>query len=167
MKFARCRFYPLAAIACALLPVAPLPAKDSAAAGLRFDSAGVLDLAERAHKINGAAVPRITLAQADADAILAAAALSEESPSLGFSDDLYGCKTPSRICSQQHEKKLIEATGSAVKRDGKYLTITSPGGAAATFVDWTQTGTPTTDGDEETHWYLGRLDGSNYHRIEV
>ncbi|QBB71454.1 hypothetical protein ELE36_14410 [Pseudolysobacter antarcticus] len=167
MKFTRSRFYPFAAIAFGLLVVVPVQAGDGVGTGLRFNSAAVLDLAERTQKIGGTAIPRIALTQADADAILAASAISEETPPLDFSDDLYGCKMPSKTCSQQHEKKLIEVAGSTVKRDGKYLTITSPSGAVASFVDWTHAGTQTADGDEETHWYLGHLDGSNYHRIEV
>jgi len=51
---------------------------------------------------------------------------------------------------------------------GQILRTTTPSsGTAATSIDGTQAGTPTTDGDEAAHWYLGRLDGSNYPRIEV
>jgi len=167
MKFVRYRFFSLAVLAFDLQFSASLQASDRRAEGVRFDSDVVLDLADRAQKISGTPIPRVLLAQADADAILAAPALGEETPPLGFSDDLYGCKPSSKSCSQQHENKLIETAGGAVKRDGKRLTITPSMGAATTFIDWTQAGTATADGDEETHWYLGRLNDSNYHRIEV
>ena len=44
---------------------------------------------------------------------------------------------------------------------GQILRTTTPSsGTAATSIDGTQAGTPTTDGDEAAHGYIGRLDGS-------
>jgi hypothetical protein len=54
-----------------------------------------------------------------------------------------------------------------VKRDGKRLTVVSRDGRASTFVDWKQPTTKTADGDEETHWYLGRMPKNGYERVEV
>ena len=136
--------------------------------GLRFDNPAVLDLAERSQKTaSEKPVPVATLAVADSEKILAAPTLSEEQPSLRFSDDVYACKKPSKICSLEHERKLIGASSDAVKRDAKRLTIEPASAASAIFFDWQMPTTKTADGDEESHWYLGRLDGSGYHRIEV
>ena len=136
--------------------------------GLRFDSPGVLDLAERAQKVEGGKPAPVTaLAGAESAKILAAAAVGEDPPALKFSDDEFGCKKPTRQCSLDHERVLIAASGGAVKRDGKRLVITPAAGAAATFIDWKMPTTKTADGDEETHWYLGRLAGSGYQRVEV
>jgi hypothetical protein len=142
-------------------------AKDVTQRGLRFDSPGVLDLAERTQQVAGAAAPVTALAPAEAEKILSAPTLSEEQPSLSFSDDVYGCEKPSRDCSFEHERKLIAASNAAVKREGKRLTIVPVSGAPAVFLDWKMPTTKTADGDEETHWYLGRMSGSGYHRVEV
>jgi hypothetical protein len=142
-------------------------AKDGMQWGLRFDSPGVLDLAERTQQIAGATAAVTALAPAEAGKILAAPTLSEEQPSLPFSDDVYGCKKPSKTCSAEHEGKLIGASNGAIKRDGKRLTIVPVSAAPAIFFDWKVPTTKTADGDEETHWYLGRLDGNGYHRVEV
>jgi hypothetical protein len=142
-------------------------AKDGMQRGLRFDSPGVLDLAERTQKAEGALAPMMALAPYEAAKILAAPTLSEELPALRFSDDIYGCKKPSKTCSAEHEGKLIGASNGAIKRDGKRLTIVPVSAAPAIFFDWKVPTTKTADGDEEAHWYLGRLDGNGYHRVEV
>jgi hypothetical protein len=141
-------------------------AKPPVERGLRFDSPGVLDLAEREQHRTGAAVKTNVLAPGDAAKIRATPALSEDPPALQFSDDIFGCARPSQSCSQEHERMLIDAAGAAVKRDGKRLTVTATG-PAGVFVDWTLPGTRNADGDEETHWYLGTLPGSGYARVEV
>jgi len=135
--------------------------------GLRFDSAGVLDLAERAPHRSGAAAPVVALAGADAAKIRAAPALTGDPPALQFSDDVFGCTTPSKACAQEHERKLVDSSGGSVQRDGRRLTVTASGGPAAVFLDWTMPETRSADGDEETHWYLGSLPGSGYARVEV
>lgn len=135
--------------------------------GLRFDSPGVLDLAERSQKVVGAAISTGVLAPAEAEKILAAPTFSEEQPSLAFSDDVFACKKPSRACSLEHESKLIAASNAAIKRDDKRLMIVTASGAPAVFIDWKIPESRTADGDEETHWYLGRMPGGGYHRVEV
>jgi hypothetical protein len=137
------------------------------AQGLRFNSPTVLDLAERTQKATGAVAPVTALAPAEAEKILAAPTLSEEQPSLRFSDDIYGCKKPSKACSTEHERKLIGSSNGAIQRAGKRLTIVPVSAAPAIFIDWKMATTKSADGDEETHWYLGRLDGNGYHRVEV
>lgn len=157
----------LAAIVLCMCAVGALHAKDDPGKGLRFSSPQVLDLAERAGAVEGPAIPVVALGAADAAKIVAAPTLSEDAPSLVFSDDLYGCKPPSTACSQQHERKLIDSVGGSVNRDGKRLGVVPAQGAPLAFVDWKVPATKSADGDEETHWYLGRLAGSGYHRVEV
>lgn len=156
---------------CRLAPVLALTIATVVSAadqGLRFNSPGVLDLADRSLQIaNGTKLEAAGLAAADAERIFTAPAIGEDQLGLSFSDDVYGCKKPSRKCSQDHERALVGASGGAVVRDGKRLTVTPAAGAAAVFVDWKQPTTKTADGDEETHWYLGTLQGSGYHRVEV
>jgi hypothetical protein len=136
--------------------------------GLRFDSPGVLDLAERSQAIaKGRPVAVVELAAADAARIFGAPAIGEDPPLLRFSDDEFGCAQPARKCSLQHEGKLIAAAGAAVRRDGKRLTVTAANGTTDAFVDWADAATKSADGDSGTHWYLGRLAGSGYERIEV
>ncbi len=130
--------------------------------GLRFDSPGELDLAERPVSI-GKPVPFAALDAAAASAILAAPVAAEES--LKFSEDDYGCKAPA--CVKEREAQRIAGANGAVKRMKKRLTIAADSGPPAAFVDWKSPPTKTADGDEETHWYLGRLPGSGYHRVEV
>ncbi|MEO7326789.1 MAG: hypothetical protein ABIW82_18355 [Dokdonella sp.] len=143
-------------------------AKDAPRAGLFFDSPGVLNLAERTQTIkNGREVPATLMGAADSNEILTAPTLDEAIPALGFSDDEYGCKPPSRACSLMHERALMDATGTAVKRDGRRLTIAPASGSPAVFVDWTMATTKSADGDHTTHAYLGRLHGNGYHRVEV
>lgn len=135
--------------------------------GLRFNSPGMLDLAERSlHVAGGQAVPVAELAAADAEAIFAAPA-QPEMTGLVFSDEVYGCKKPSHRCSLDHERALLAASGGAVKRDGKRLVVAAASGPPLEFIDWTQPTTRTADGDSEEHWYLGRLPGSGYQRVEV
>jgi hypothetical protein len=142
--------------------------KPDADKGLRFNSHGVLDLADRSLTIEGGKpVAVATLDAAEAGRIFAAPGIGEEPPGLRFSDDEYGCKTPSRKCSLEHERKLLDAAGVAARRDGKRLTITPSSGTPVTFVDWKMPTTQTADGDDETHWYLGSVAGSGYHRVEV
>jgi hypothetical protein len=157
----------LVALAGCLCAVGALLAKDDPGKGLRFSSPRVLDLAESAQKVDGPVVPVAALDVTEAQKILTAPALTEDQPSLPFSDDLYGCKTPSTTCSQQHERKLIDAAGGSVKRDGKRLTIAPKNGAPLVFIDWTDPHSRNADGDSQTHWYLGRLSGSGYLRVEV
>ena len=136
--------------------------------GLRFNSPGVLDLAERTQKMQSAsALSATALAAADAKKILAAPALTEEQSTLTFSDEIYGCKTPTRVCAQEHERKLLTAADGSVKRIDRQLIVAVGSGQPLIFVDWKMPETKTADGDEETHWYLGRLSGNGYHRVEV
>lgn len=151
------------------IAVAPLVAAPAdAGLGVRFNTAGVLDLAERSQKVaGGGAVPVVELAGADAEAVFAAPAVGENELPLRFSDDVFSCAKPSHQCSMQHEGALVGASGGVVKRDGRQLTVVSKDGHASTFVDWKQPTTKTADGDQETHWYLGTLPGNGYHRVEV
>jgi len=136
--------------------------------GLRFNSAGVLDLAGRSQKIAaGRPVAVVDLASEDAAEIFSAAEQGEAQPGLRFSDDEFGCPKPSRKCSLEQERKMLQAAGATVKRDGKRLTITPTSGPPVTFIDWKVAATKSADGDDETHWYLGRMPGSGYHRVEV
>jgi hypothetical protein len=158
----------LAIAALFALATGSLHAKGDPRRGLRFDSPGVLDLAERTQTIeNGSAVPVRALGTADAQAILAATALDEAQPALRFSDDQYVCVPPSRVCSEAGERALVDAAGSTVKRAGKRLTVVPSAGAPAIFLDWTRATTKSAEGDLQTHAYLGRLAGSGYHRTEV
>jgi len=152
--------------------------------GVRFNSTGVLDLADRSQKIvAGRPVAVIELPAEVAAEIFSAAEQGETQPNLRFSDDEFGCAKPSRKCSLDQERKLFEAAGlsrpsmasdargllpgGTVKRDGKRLTITPADGAPIAFIDWKVAATKSADGDDETHWYLGRLPGSGYERVEV
>jgi hypothetical protein len=156
----------------------------SAEQGVRFNSAGVLDLADRSQKIvAGRPVAVVDLPSEVAAEIFSAAEQGEAQPGLRFSDDEFGCAKPSRKCSLEQETKRLDAAGGAAKRDGKRLTITPANGAPVTFVDWKVAATKSADGDDETHWYLGRmpgpsrlpmtsgalglLPGGSYHRVEV
>src|SRR5678816_1582993 len=122
------------ASACAIARAADKPGADR---GLRFNSPGVLDLAERSLQVvDGHPVPVTALSDADAQMILAAPAIGEEPLALAFSDDVFGCSKPSRKCSAEGERKLLGAPGATAKRDGKRLTVMSASGASAAFVDW-------------------------------
>jgi hypothetical protein len=160
-------FFRCVAIAISVVIALPLQAKDDAGKGLRFNSSGVLDLAERSQKIAGEAIAFGSLDVAEAAKIVAAPTLSEDQPTLAFSDDVYGCVPPSKTCSIDHERKLIDASSGAVKRDGKTISVIPTAGAPAVFVDWNLPATRSADGEQETHWYLGRLSGSDYFRVEV
>jgi hypothetical protein len=155
-----------AVVVLGMLLTAAAPAKDGQQ-GLRFDSAGVLDLAERTQKVAGDPVALSALDVNESGKIIAAQTLSEDQATLAFSADVYACKSSSKDCSQEHERKLIDAAAGAVKRDGKHLSVTPTSGTPALFVDWNVPVSKTADGDAETHWYLGRLDGSGYYRVEV
>jgi hypothetical protein len=136
--------------------------------GMRFDSAGVVDLSARPLKLsNKQAIATAPLTDEEAKAILAAAALNEDNPSLPFSETLFGCKEDSTDCAKAAERTQIDTNSRRVARNGKQLVVTPVEGAAATFLDWTLPETKTADGDAETHYYLGRLVGSGYHRVEV
>ena len=136
--------------------------------GMRFDSPGVLDLAERTQAAaSGAAVAVTELAGADAERIFAAPAVGEDPPLLRFSDDTFGCAAASRRCSLAHEAPLLHADVGFVKRSGGRLTVSPTAGSPLEFIDWKQSATNSADGDEETHWYLGRLSASGYLRVEV
>ena len=165
--YARCR---IALIVSVALATGTASAVNSSAydKGLRFNSPAVLDLSDRSLRVaNGTKLEAAGLEAADAERIFAAPAIGEDPLGLSFSGDVYGCKKASRKCSQDHERALIGASGSKVRRDGKRLTVTPDAGAGAVFIDWKQPTTKDADGDEETHWYLGTLPGSGYHRVEV
>src|SRR3954469_6844385 len=143
-------------------------AKGAPEHGLRFDSAGVLDLAQRSARLDGGK-PLVfaALPAADASALAAQASITEETPlQLGFSEQAFGCKEGAAQCMKDHEAKLIAQADGAVKRLDKRLVVAAGAGAPAIFVDWTQAETKSADGDQETHWYLGRMSGSGYHRVE-
>lgn len=160
-----------AIIALFLLAGAPGPAAVPRAVdahGLRFDSPGVLDLASRTKRpAVPVAVATKEMSAGDVAQILAAPAISEDPPLLRFADEIYGCAKPSPACSRQHESVLVSASGGAVRREGKHLVVVPMRGMAVTFADWIEPATRSADADEEGHWYLGRLPGSAYERVEV
>jgi len=136
--------------------------------GVRFNSPGVLDLADRSQKIAGGRAVAVGELPGEAAAeMFSAAGQDEAQPGLRFSDDEFGCAKPSRKCSLEQERKLLEAAGATAKRDGKRLTITPASGAPITFIDWKVAATKSADGDDETHWYLGHMPGSGSERVEV
>ena len=161
----------VAIIALLLLAGAPGPAAVPRAVdahGLRFDSPSVLDLASRTKRSAvPVAVATTGMSVGEVAKILAAPAISEDPPLLRFADEIYGCAKPSLSCSRQHERVLANATRGAVRREGKHLTIVPMRGMPVTFVDWIEPATRSADADEEGHWYLGRLPGSAYERVEV
>jgi len=135
--------------------------------GVRFNTAGVLDLAEATQPAtSGKAVAVAALPAADAAQIAAKKTQNEEQPAWKLSDDEFGCKPASKKCSQEHEGALLLAQVAVAKRTAKELVITATAGTPARFVDWKQT-PKGGDGDGETHLYLGTLSGSGYHRVEV
>jgi hypothetical protein len=132
--------------------------------GVRFDSPGVLDLAQRSLRLNNAVSMTVLDAQ-DQKRILAEPTLDEAHATLEFSQDLFGCKAEDdKACLRKHEQSL---SPSAVVRSGRKLTVSTADGARSVFVDWSMPESKTADGDAETHWYLGTLTGSGYHRVEV
>lgn len=136
--------------------------------GLRFNSAGVLNLAKRLLKHHGSTqLPIGLLAAVSANDILAAPDLGQERATLTFSDAMFACKDQSARCLIEHERKLISATAGVVKRDGKRLAIAVDTGAPVVFIDWKMPESKNADGDEEAHWYLGRMPGNGYQRVEV
>jgi hypothetical protein len=171
--FRRAALVPVALIPIVMIPIvcvsAFATAKGAPDRGLRFDSTGVLDLASRSLKLDaGKPLTFGTLPAADAVAITATASITDETPlQLAFSEDQFGCKQGAQACMKEHEAKLIAQADGAVKRLDKRLVVAAGAGAPAIFADWTQAETKTADGDQETHWYLGRMTGNGYHRVEV
>jgi len=153
------------------LPMTLLAASVAAAAAdrdLRFDSPGVLDLSARPLTLRGAhAIATAPLDEGAASAIIAAPALDEENPALPFSATLFGCKEDTIDCARAAERTRIDSDSRRVARHGKELVITTSEGLGARFVDWVQPTTKSADGDAETHYYLGRMAGSDYQRVEV
>ena len=159
----------VASVAAALVLIAGVAAaKGPPERGLRFDSPGVLDLAQRplanAPRESAAIDP---LNATVAAAILTAPTVGADPPALKFSEDEFGCKEAARQCMREHEAKLLVAADETVKRLDKRLAIAAAAGQPALFVDWIQAETKNADGDSETHWYLGRMTGNGYHRVEV
>ena len=136
--------------------------------GLRFDSPGVLDLSVRPLKLSGShGVATAALDTAAAEAIVAAPALDEGNPAaLPFLESAANCGE-AKDCAKTAERTQVEANSRRVARDGKQLVVTSIDGPAVTFIDWVQPEKKNAEGDFETHYYLGRLAGNNYHRVEV
>jgi hypothetical protein len=156
------------AAAILVLAGAAAAAKSAPDHGLRFDSPGVLDLAQRPLKNAPQKALSIDVLESSiAAAIVAAPAIGADSPQLKFSEDEFGCKDGARQCAQTHEAKLLAAADGTVKRLGQRLVIAAAAGQPAVFVDWTQAETKSADGDSETHWYLGRMAGNGYQRVEV
>jgi len=136
--------------------------------GLRFDSPGVVDLAQRPLRVAGAKPLAFgALDEAGAAAILAAPAIAADPPPLKFSADHFGCAPAQTRCVPEHEAKLIAAAHGTVRRLDKRLVIAAGAGQPASFVDYNIPESKTAEGDSETHWYLGKLPGSGYHRVEV
>lgn len=151
------------ALRTAFLFAAPVPP-----AGLRFDSAGVLNLADRERDIaNADALAVVPLDAAEAAAILAAPVVDEDHPALPFSDDAFACKRGESPCVPAHERALIDASLGKIKRDGRQLVVSANDGTLLHFTDFTQPTSRKAEGDSEAHWYLGTLPGSGYHRVEV
>jgi len=148
-------------------PFAAAVGGGTVAQGLRFNSAGVLDLAAHGVLLSGPALQVRALDAATARAILAAPVLDQEHATLPFSDSVFGCPAESRTCIAQHERQQIATHSAAVERDGRRLIVKPDAAAPVTFVDWTQATTRNADGDSETHSYLGALPGNGLHRIEV
>jgi hypothetical protein len=144
-----------------------LPCSASGPQGVRFNSVGVLDLAQQARSLNASAVPVTPLDAGAARQILAAPALDQEHATLPFSDYLFGCAAESKTCVPQHEQQLITTSSGIVLREKKRLVIKPADAPAVVFVDWLEPTTKTADGDSETHWYLGTLAGSGLHQVEV
>jgi len=136
--------------------------------GLRFDTPGVLDLSARPLTLPATRViTTVPLAEDAASAILAASALDEDNPALPFSATTFGCQEDAVDCASASERRRLDGDNRSVARHGKQLVITAAGGHAIKFIDWAQPTTKTADGDAETHYYLGRLAGSDYQRVEV
>lgn len=105
--------------------------------------------------------PSVTaLGAADTAAIMLTPALTEEQPDLTFSDSVYDCRTASLACFREHERALMTVTAGIVQRTDKRLMVAVSGGNPLIFIDWKMPGTKVADGDEESHWYLGRLPGN-------
>lgn len=142
--------------------------KTAADHGLRFDSPGVVDLAQRPLRATGAkALAFGTLDDTTAAAIVTAPTVAADPPQLKFSGDQFGCAPAQTRCVPDHEAKLIAAADGTVRRLDKRLVIAAGAGQPASFVDYNIPESQNAEGDFETHWYLGRLPGSGYHRVEV
>lgn len=156
----------------ALLPVAGVSmlvaAKGAPDRGIRFDDPRVLDLAAWSlHLDHPKPVAFGKLDAADSASISSAAAITEETPlQLSFSDDAFGCKADAPACVKEHEAKLLAQADGTVKRLDKRLVLAGAG-QPVVFVDWQEQATRTAEGDEEKHFYLGRMRGNGYHRVEV
>lgn len=159
----------VALLAALASPIALHAAGKGIERGLDFDSPGVLDISARPVRLHDAHDAATAPLDADvAKAILAAPVLDEGNPAaLPFSSKLLGCGDEAVACMQTAEHGRIDDNRRRVARDGKQLVVTPIDGPAATFVDWVQPETKKADGDFETHYYLGRLAGSGYHRVEV
>jgi len=155
----------------ALLPIlcasALVAAKAKEDHGLRFDDPRVLDLASWTLKFDaGKALAFGKLDAATALAIMKAPAISEETPlQLPFSEDQFDCKDDA-ACMKAHEAKLIAQADGSVRRIDKRLVIAGAG-QPVILADWVQPQAPNAEGEHETHWYLGRMAGNGYHRVEV
>ena len=113
--------------------------------GVRFNSPGVLDLAEPAAAAQGArALAVAALDAVAAQQVLAAPTLDQAHATLTYSD---------------HEL--------TVQRSGKRIVIKPTDAAPVEFIDWVQPETKSADGDWEGHVDLGVLPGSGYRRVEV
>jgi hypothetical protein len=137
---------------------------DEAARGLRFDSPQVLDMAVVPVTSAGESVPLSTLPASEADAMF-----DGDNPSpvrLRYFEDGGDCAA-AMDCVADAERRRVAAEAGRVVREGARLRVVAAQGEPVEFVDWSQPATPDADGDEEIHRYLGRLDGSGYHRIEV
>lgn len=159
---------PVVTVAWAALFVARAVDVQAAGDGLRFDSPGVLDLAER----NRLALASPALAVATLDApdqaiIVAAPSVGEDPLPLAFSMDLFHCTEDDLACAHAHEQPALAASAGAVVRKAGVLAITPKRGAAIRFVDWNKPVRAQAEGDSASHIYLGRLPGNGYHRVEV
>lgn len=136
--------------------------------GLRFNSAGLMDLAKRSLKHQGSTkLPIGLLPAVSANDILAAPDLGQDRATLPFSDAVFACAAQLAGCLIENERTLISAAAGVVKRDGKRLAVTADTGEPVVFIDWKMPESKNADGDEEVHWYLGRMPGSGYQRVEV
>jgi hypothetical protein len=143
-----------------------LHAADKLDKGVQFDSPQVLDLSAWSAKPEGSIVPVAVLAASEVEKIYGQTSIDEQTGWLKFSDDVYACKD-SNACSQQHEHQLVATENGSVLRRGRQLSILPAKGSPIVFSDWQTPATRSADGDGESHWYLGRLAGSGYHRVEV
>ncbi|HLF96202.1 MAG TPA: hypothetical protein VI457_03580 [Methylococcaceae bacterium] len=160
-----CRLWPALFL---LLAGGGLYAKERA--GLRFDSAEVLDLSTHQYRPSQTAqhsAPMTTLSAEAAAAILGAPAIGEEELLLPFVSVMAGCKALLDRCVRGYESASIGREAAQVNRSGKRLLIRPKAGPAAAFLDWSKPATAGADGDGAVHVYAGRMDRSGYHRVEI